>query len=88
MPQLHVQDIVTAPVVGDDPNSAEAKLARQAKTIQAQAATDSAYDTVIERFSDSTSHTELRISPVSIVLLVLCVGFGYMAVFKMKRLKK
>jgi len=48
-----IQDVQPAPVVSNDPKSPEAILARNAKTIQLQAASDSTFDTVLERFSDS-----------------------------------
>jgi hypothetical protein len=48
-----VQDVQPAPVVGPDPTAPEAILARNAKTVQLQADSDSTFDTVLERFSDS-----------------------------------
>jgi len=72
--QKKVQDIVDAPVVSDDPTSQEAILARQAKSIEAQSAADSTYDTVIERFSDSSMN--LRIDNVSVPLVVVSIAAG------------
>jgi len=69
-----VQDIISAPVVSDDPGSQESLLARQAKTLQAQASADSVYDTHIERFSDVAFHASPRISPI--VFLLCCMGMG------------
>ena len=54
--------IVSAPVVNDDSQSKEAKIASEAKRIQAQTDNDSNFDTVLERY---TSYSE----PVSVPLL-------------------
>ena len=70
-----IQEVVSAPVVSDDPNSQESILARQARTIQVQAAADSVYDTVIERFSDSQGPDIFpRISPI--LFLASFIGAG------------
>ena len=54
--------MASAPIVSDDPNSKESKLASEAKRIQAQTDNDSNFDTVLERY---TSYSE----PVSVPLL-------------------
>jgi len=55
-----VQDVQPAPVVSIDPTSPESILARNAKTVQLQADSDSTFDTVLERFSDSEGNTVLE----------------------------
>ena len=55
-------NIVAAPIVSDDPQSKEAKLASEAKRIQAQSDNDSNFDTVLERY---VTYSE----PVSVPLL-------------------
>ena len=42
-----------APVVSHDSTSPEAKLARDAKKLEVQSSTDSAFDTKLERFTGS-----------------------------------
>jgi hypothetical protein len=54
--------MTSAPIVSDDPQSKESKLASEAKRIQAQSDNDSNFDTVLERY---TTYSE----PVSIPLL-------------------
>jgi hypothetical protein len=54
-----VQDVQPAPVVSIDPTSPESILARNAKTTQLQADSDSKFDTVLERFSDLNELGEL-----------------------------
>ena len=44
-----VQQLVLPPTVSHDPNSAIAKMARDAKKLQVQSQTDSRYDTVLAR---------------------------------------
>jgi len=76
-----VQDVVSAPVVSDDPNSQESLLARQAKTIQVQAAADSVYDTVVERFSDSQRPDGFpKISPILFLSSFIGVGILFLVV--------
>jgi hypothetical protein len=70
-----IQEVVSAPVVSDDSNSQESILARQARTIQVQAAADSVYDTIVERFSDSQRSDRFpRISPI--LFLASFIGAG------------
>jgi hypothetical protein len=76
-----VQDVVSAPVVSDDSNSQESLLARQAKTIQVQAAADSVYDTIVERFSDSQrSDIFPRISPILFLASFIGIGVFFLVV--------
>ena len=78
-----IQEVVAAPIVSADSNSPEAKLARDAARIQNQSATDSKYDTVLNRdgtearpnpsvfqegFSDSQEH-------ISLPLVAAAIGF-------------
>ena len=44
-----VQKVVLAPVVSADSNSPEAKMARDAKRLEAQTSTDAKFDTVLDR---------------------------------------
>lgn len=60
-----VQDVQPAPVVSTDPTSPEAILARNAKSVQLQADSDSVFDTVLERFSASEPDSESETNPVS-----------------------
>lgn len=75
-----VQDIQPAPVVSTDSTSEESILARNAKTIQLQAASDSKFDTVLERFSNSERYYEETIFPffsLSVAFFLLCIAtFG------------
>lgn len=75
-----VQDVQPAPVVSTDPTSEESILARNAKTIQLQAASDSKFDTVLERFSNSENYYEQTLFPffsLSVAFFLLCVAtFG------------
>lgn len=54
--------LVSSPVVGSDSTTEESQLARLAKQTEIQAATDSQYDLVVERFMNQQQ-------PVSIPLL-------------------
>jgi hypothetical protein len=76
-----VQDIVDAPVVSDDPTSQEAILARQAKTIEAQSAADSTYDTVIERFSDSSKLQSCKELSIPLVVVTIAAGLLLLPLF-------
>jgi hypothetical protein len=66
-----VQDVHPAPVVSSDPTSQEAILARNAKTVQLQADSDSTFDTVLERFSDSSSRDGMPLFAVGLTLFSL-----------------
>lgn len=57
-----VKLLATSPVVGSDSTSEESQLARLAKQTEIQAAADSQYDLVVERFMNQQQ-------PVSIPLL-------------------
>ena len=64
--------IVNAPVVSQNTNSIESKLARQAKLIEEQAIADTKYDTIIERFMNPAQvETPLLGVAVAIGLLAL-----------------
>lgn len=78
--------IVEAPTVSDNPNSTEAKMARDAKKIQVQTETDSKFDTVLERFADQYapySQEELNIPLVGALVAVVLLGAA--ALFTGKR---
>ena len=68
-----VQDIQPAPVVSVDPTSPESVLARNAKTVQLQADSDSTFDTVLERFSDSGSYSN-HIPLLAVGVALFCIG--------------
>jgi len=78
-----VQDVQPAPIVGPDPTSPEAILARNAKTVQLQADSDSKFDTVLERFSDSRSRDGMPLVAVGLGLL----GIGALVLFSNRRRK-
>lgn len=61
---------VFSPVVSHDSNSPEAKMARDAKMLEAQSHTDSAFDTKLERFTGSQT-TALGGLTVALSLLLL-----------------
>jgi hypothetical protein len=75
-----VQDVQPAPVVSTDSTSPEAILARNAKSVQLQADSDSVFDTVLERFSasesDSDSESEAESGPTRPLLAVGLTLFG------------
>ncbi len=50
-----IDSLAFAPVVSSDTTSKEAIMARESKKIEAQANTDSRFDTQLERFTDSSS---------------------------------
>jgi hypothetical protein len=66
--------LVVAPVVGHDSNSPEAKMARDAKLLEAQSSTDGAFDTKLERFIGSQT-TILSGLTLSLSLLLLSLAF-------------
>jgi len=59
-----------APVVSNDSNSPEAKLAADAKKLEVQSSTDSTFDTKLERFTGSQT-TLLGGLTVALSLLLL-----------------
>lgn len=64
-----IDSVVTAPVVSIDSTSSEAKLARNARALEAQAEVDTLYDTKIERFYSEPA-------PISIPLVGVAVALG------------
>ena len=67
-----IDSIVYAPVVSTDSNSAEAILMREAKALEAQAATDTKYDAIVERFS--------KHQPISLPLVTFAVSLSFFAI--------
>jgi hypothetical protein len=65
-----ISAIVYAPVVSTDITSPEAILATNTKKIQAQAATDGHFDTVLERFRGSQTNVLLGLTIAFSLLLV------------------
>lgn len=83
-----IQTVVAAPVVSDDSNSPEAKMAREAKELQVQSATDAKFDTVLKRDGTPVSASQAALkesfadSPLSYSyssLALLGLSFGIMA---------
>ena len=66
--------LATAPVVSHDSNSPEAKMARDAKMLEAQSDKDGAFDTKLERFIGSQT-TILSGLTVALSLLLLSLAF-------------
>jgi len=75
-----ISAIVYAPVVSTDSMSPEAILAANTKKIQAQAATDGHFDTVLERFRGGGSETN--------ILLGLTVAFSLLLVSVLTKRRK
>ena len=67
--------IVVAPVVSTDSNSPEAKMARDAKRLEAQSDTDAKFDTVLERFVDVSQC-------IDSTLLIGVAAFAYLIYIK------
>jgi len=74
-----IQSLAVAPVVSADSNSQEAQMARSAKAIQLQGATDSAFDTVVERFcgSSGSSGSTVTLLGLSIVASLFLASLLY-----------
>jgi hypothetical protein len=70
----NVEKIIYAPVVSADSSSPEAILMRDAKELEAQAAIDTKYDAVVERF-------EVENTPISKSLLGLTILLGIVALY-------
>lgn len=69
-----VDAVTAAPVVSEDPNSPEQKMAKDAKAIQLQLENDSKFDTKLERFyGGSPSPMPLLGVGVALALLGLAV---------------
>ena len=66
-----IAQLAIAPVVSSDANSPESVMARDARKLQVQASTDSAFDTVIERFCGDRS--TITLSSLAVVLS-LCIA--------------
>jgi hypothetical protein len=71
-----VDAIVAAPVVSEDPNSPEQKMAKDAKAIQAQLENDSKFDTKLERFCGSPSPQPLLAVGVVLALFAASLYFS------------
>lgn len=67
-----IDSVVYAPVVSSNPNSTEAILMREAKALEAQAATDTKYDAKVERFSVH--------QPISLPLVTFAVSLSFFAI--------
>lgn len=68
-----IQALAVAPVVSADSTSQESILARQARELQIQSATDSKYDTVLERFQGQPSSLLVGLAVAGSLLLVSLV---------------
>jgi hypothetical protein len=69
-----ISALVAAPVVSSDSNSPEAKMARDAKMLEAQSQNDGAFDTKLERFVGSQT-TILSGLTLALSLLLLSLVF-------------
>ena len=69
-----ISALVAAPVVSSDSNSPEAKMARDAKMLEAQSEKDGAFDTKLERFV-GTQTTILSGLTLALSLLLLSLVF-------------
>jgi hypothetical protein len=67
-----IESVVYAPVVSSDSNSVEAILMRQAKALESQAAADTKYDAVMERFMNP--------QPISLPLVTFAVSLSFFAI--------
>jgi hypothetical protein len=67
-----IDSIVYAPVVSSDSNSTEAILMREAKALESQAAVDTKYDAVVERF--------IVPEPISLPLVTFAVSLSFFAI--------
>ncbi len=65
-----IASVALAPVVSVDNTSKESQLARQAKEIQLQANTDSAFDTKLERFCGGAEPTLVSLAVALTLLFV------------------
>ena len=69
-----ISALVAAPVVSHDSNSPEAKMARDAKMLEAQSANDGAFDTKLERFIGSQTTI---LSGLTLALSLLLVSLAF-----------
>jgi hypothetical protein len=67
-----IDSIIYPPVVSNDSQSPEAKLMREAKAIESQAAVDTKYDAIMERF-------EANQQPISRPLVGFAVALSLFA---------
>jgi hypothetical protein len=65
-----IQNIISAPVVSTDSLSPEANLMRSAKLVEAQAAVDTQFDPVVERFCDGTGSGQVSKPLVGLTILL------------------
>ncbi len=70
-------NIVAAPVVSDDPNSKEAKLAAEAKRIQSQTDNDSNFDTVLERYMTYSEPVSVPLLGTGVALCLLAASVWF-----------
>jgi hypothetical protein len=68
-----ISALVLAPIVSNNSNSPEAKMARDAKMLEAQSSTDSAFDTKLERFVGSQTTI---LSGLTLALSLLLVSLA------------
>lgn len=68
-----IQNVISVPVVSTDSLSPEAKLMREAKTMEAQAEIDTKFDPIVERFSNESGQ-------ISRPLIGLAVFMGILAI--------
>jgi hypothetical protein len=66
--------LVEAPVVSSDTTSPESQMAREARKLQVQAATDGAYDTVVERFCGGPTVSLASLAVVLSLFLLAHIG--------------
>ena len=69
-----IHSVAMPPVVSTDPNSPQSKMARDAKLLEVQSSTDSAFDTKLERFV-GTQRTLLSGLTLALTLLLVSAIF-------------
>lgn len=75
-----IKMLIASPVVGSESTSEESQLARLAKQTEIQAAADSQYDLVVERFINQQQ-------PISIPLMGTFVALGLFALSMFVKLR-
>jgi hypothetical protein len=68
-----VQNVISVPVVSTDSLSPEAKLMRSAKEVEAQAAVDTQFDPIVERFCGGTTNVSKSLISLAIVLGIVAI---------------
>lgn len=67
----NVSQVIEAPVVDSNPNSPASKMAADAKRLEVQSATDTAFDTVVERFCGDPFPMTKKVILLSAAILTL-----------------